>query len=93
MAQHDEGPVTFVTGPSFEQSGGVLLSRRVAPEVPSAQEGLTSLFGMGRGVTPPLWPPKTWRRHTGAQTLVPARGHGPENCRAALKLKVKPSGN
>jgi hypothetical protein len=24
---------------------------------------------------------------------VPARGHGPENCRAALKFKVKPSGN
>ena len=36
------------------KSGGVLLSRRVAPEVPSALEGLTTLFGMGRGVTPPL---------------------------------------
>ena len=25
--------------------------------VPSAQAGLTSLFGMGRGGAPPLWPP------------------------------------
>ena len=32
-------------------SGGDLLSRLCA--VPSARAGLTSLFGMGRGVTPP----------------------------------------
>jgi len=29
----------------------------------------------------------------GAQIFVPARGHGPENRRAALKFKVKPSGD
>ena len=34
--------------------GGVLLSRGLAPRVPSALAGLTSLFGMGRGVSPPL---------------------------------------
>ena len=34
--------------------GGYLLSREVALRVPSAQAGLTSLFGMGRGVSPPL---------------------------------------
>src|SRR5713101_2640751 len=38
--------------------GGVLLSREIALRVPSALAGLTSLFGMGRGVSPPPWPPK-----------------------------------
>ena len=37
-----------------EKVGGVLLSRGLAPRVPSALAGLTSLFGMGRGVSPPL---------------------------------------
>ena len=36
------------------KTGGVLLSRGLAPRVPSALAGLTSLFGMGRGVSPPL---------------------------------------
>src|SRR5206468_9221549 len=40
-------------GPERE-IGGYLLSREVALRVPSAQAGLTSLFGMGRGVSPPL---------------------------------------
>jgi hypothetical protein len=35
------------------RSGNDLLSHRVSPAVPSAQEGLTSEFGMGSGVTPP----------------------------------------
>ena len=30
--------------------------------VPSARAGLTSLFGMGRGGAPQLWPPCVWRR-------------------------------
>ena len=34
--------------------GGDLLSREVALRVPSALAGLTSLFGMGRGVSPPV---------------------------------------
>lgn len=37
--------------------GGDLLSRAVAHAVPSALEGFTSVFGMGTGVSPPLWPP------------------------------------
>ena len=41
------------------KSGGVLLSQGRSSQVPSALEGLTSVFGMGTGVTPPLWPPKT----------------------------------
>src|SRR5215472_7099641 len=37
--------------------GNDLLSRRVTPTVPSALEGLTSVFGKGTGVSPPPWPP------------------------------------
>ena len=44
---------------SHKSSGGYLLSQGVAPQVPSALAGLTSVFGMGTGVTPPLWPPET----------------------------------
>jgi hypothetical protein len=35
------------------KSGGDLLSQAVSCQVPSAREGLTSVFGMGTGVTPP----------------------------------------
>src|SRR5439155_26626098 len=45
------------SGSRLRLIGGYLLSREVALRVPSAQAGLTSLFGMGRGVSPPLWPP------------------------------------
>ena len=34
--------------------GSDLLSHGVTPEVPSAEEGLTAVFGMGTGVSPPL---------------------------------------
>ncbi len=37
--------------------GSDLLSHAVAHAVPSALEGLTSVFEMGTGVSPPLWPP------------------------------------
>ncbi len=37
-----------------EITGGILLSRGLAPQVPSARAGLTSLFGMGRGISPSL---------------------------------------
>ena len=37
----------------LEKSGGVLLSQGVYSQVPSALVGLTSVFGMGTGVTPP----------------------------------------
>ena len=46
------------TGPFFENSGGDLLSQGVSPQVPSALAGLTAVFGMGTGVTPPPWPPE-----------------------------------
>ena len=38
------------------KSRGVLLSHTVAHVVPSALEGLTSVFGMGTGVAPPVLP-------------------------------------
>ena len=47
--------------PLSRKTGGDLLSREVALRVPSARAGLTSLFGMGRGVSPPLCPPETVR--------------------------------
>ena len=37
--------------------GDALLSHKVTLAVPSALEVLTSVFGMGTGVAPPLWPP------------------------------------
>ena len=41
------------------KSGRDLLFRGLAPQVPSAQESLTSVFGMGTGVTSPLYLPET----------------------------------
>ena len=41
-------------GVRSEKSGGVLLSQGVYPQVPSALAVLTSVFGMGTGVTLPL---------------------------------------
>ena len=38
--------------------GDVLLSHPVARAVPLGLEGLTSVFGMGTGVAPPLWSPR-----------------------------------
>src|SRR3954453_368857 len=55
----------------LDQVGGDLLSREVALRVPSARAGLTSLFGMGRGVPPPLSPPKL----SGALYAQPSKLH------------------
>ena len=38
--------------------GNDLLSHRVTPAVSSAREGLTAVFGMGTGVSPPPWSPE-----------------------------------
>jgi hypothetical protein len=51
-------------------SGGVLLSHDLAVAVPSALEGLASGFGMGPGVSPPLWPPEHRTTPTNKQVLV-----------------------
>jgi hypothetical protein len=72
-AKTKKGPLS---GPLLtEKSGGVLLSQGISPQVPSALVGLTSVFGMGTGVTPPLWPPKSLsreRRHP-VVAAVPSR--------------------
>ena len=52
FARRAPSPAPFV-----QRTGGTLLSQGLAPQVPSAQTGLTSLFGMGRGISPLLWPP------------------------------------
>ena len=47
--------------PGFEKnSGGVLLSHPASQAVPSALKSLTSVFGMGTGVTSSLSPPKLY---------------------------------
>ena len=58
------------------KSGNDLLSHTVARVVPSAREGLTAEFGMGSGVTPPLWSPEnSWKEHT-VQILLPPKSGG-----------------
>src|SRR5205085_11675381 len=71
----------------LDQVGGDLLSREVALRVPSARAGLTSLFGMGRGVPPPLSPPKLWgafssRTLAGAskRNAQPSKLHSDSTC-------------
>ena len=62
-SENEKNP-RFRGGFSSEKSGGNLLSQGVYPQVPSARSGLTSVFGMGTGVTPTLWPPETCRPST-----------------------------
>jgi hypothetical protein len=50
--------------------GNVLLSRPPSGQVPSALEGLTAVFGMGTGVSPPLSSPDILRS-TATSTNVP----------------------
>ena len=48
-------PVPRIARDGFmRKSGGDLLSQDVSVQVPSALVGLTAVFGMGTGVTPPL---------------------------------------
>jgi hypothetical protein len=42
-------------------------SPRGYPQVPSALEGLTSVFEMGTGVAPPPLPPENWRSDVRSQ--------------------------
>ena len=54
--ENKKSPPQEATG-SKNNPGSDLLSHTVTRAVPSAVEGLTSVFGMGTGVTPLLWPP------------------------------------
>jgi hypothetical protein len=63
---------------SSKKTGGVLLSQALAGQVPSALRGLTSLFGMGRGVSPSPRPPEKVERPTRLQVL--------QNCTAPQRV-------
>src|SRR5690554_2931567 len=60
-------------------SGSDLLSQAVSHQVPSALKGLTSVFGMGTGVTLSLLPPEKLLK------IVPSKLHN------ANLLLIKPS--
>ena len=53
----------------FNDSGSVLLSRAVAHQVSSALKSLTTVFGMGTGVTSLLLPPNICQTPSGVLTL------------------------
>ena len=53
-----KGPLA-VTPAGLLYPGSVLLSHCLAAAVSWALEGLTSVFGMGTGGAPPVWPPGT----------------------------------
>ncbi len=57
-AENDEERLPEGMALFIEKTGGVLLSQGISPQVPSALRGLTSVFGMGTGVTLSLWPPE-----------------------------------
>ena len=60
-AEKEKAPGSVVADPGASRRiipGGVLLSHAVSHAVPSALKSLTSVFGMGTGVTSSLWPPK-----------------------------------
>lgn len=76
-----------------EKSGGVLLSQGRSSQVPSALEGLTSVFGMGTGVTPPLWPPKSvvnYERRSGRTGSAASRGLHSEHERLCTNPSPRP---
>ena len=51
--------------------GSDLLSHTVASAVPSAKEGLASVFGMRTGVAPPLWLPGNLPIAASRNRLIP----------------------
>ena len=74
----------------MKKSGGVLLSQGLSSQVPSALEGLTSVFGMGTGVTPSLWPPKSVVNEGVVLPLL-AHRHAPEDFIASTNKVVEKS--
>src|ERR1039457_1056511 len=53
-------------------AGNDLLSHTLSRAVPSAQRGLTSVFGMGTGGTPAVRSPTTWSRQPSAVSRQPS---------------------
>ena len=58
----EKGPSRGSAPRARVRSGGDLRSHTVSRAVSSALKGLTSVFGMGTGVTPSLAPPETFYR-------------------------------
>jgi hypothetical protein len=62
MRQESKKAVPVLIGTAFEfNPGGDLRSRAVTSAVSSALQGLTSVFGMGTGVTLAVRPPGNWK--------------------------------
>src|SRR5438552_13823394 len=63
LANHTKARQTILFGGLFiNNPGGFLLSHTVARAVPSAPRGLTSVFGMGTGVTLSTQPPENFSK-------------------------------
>jgi hypothetical protein len=92
LSVHAEGaaPIVWVRLLGYWLCGGVLLSRRVAPAVPSALAGLASGFGMGPGVSPPPWPPQhcPTLSTTTLRTASPPLGGGVRVCGWGLVNRI-----
>ena len=63
-------PSRYAGRPFFINAGDHLISHTLTRAVPSAQRGLTSVFGMGTGVTLAVWSPANLRMALGG--TVPA---------------------
>jgi hypothetical protein len=57
---HAKSPRELLSRAFLNNPGDFLLSHAVARAVPSAPAGLTSVFGMGTGVTLPTKSPEKW---------------------------------
>ena len=65
-----KGPDLAIRALRGKNPGDDLLSRAATSTVPSALEGLTSVFGMGTGVAPPVRPPGIGKPHTRSSRAV-----------------------
>ena len=72
-------------------SGGVLLSHEASLAVPSALAGLTSGFGMGPGVSLPLWPPQLCGGVWPVRAVSPELHSGRVACLVWWVVCAKPS--
>ena len=75
-------------------AGGDVLSHQVTPAVPSARQSLTTVFGMGTGVSSALRPPATnveaVKQASSKQRVEKRRGRpqeGPTHVQACVSLK------
>ena len=72
------------------KTGGDLLSHGVAPAVPSAQQGLTTEFEKGSGVSPALSPPKNVTIAVPGKRTVFSKEHEASRLISTGRLNVLP---